>query len=62
MTYIHRQKKHYPNVPAAAAAAAAAAVIFAVLPLLWKGLVVGAARATPVTTNGLVDWAAERRY
>lgn len=36
------------NTPAAAAA-------FAVLPLLWNGLVGAAAGATPAATNGFVD-------
>lgn len=49
MCATHTQK----NTPAAAAAAAAAAAMFAVLPLLWNGLVGAAAGATP--TKGLVD-------
>ncbi len=46
------------NTPAAAAAAA----MFAVLPLLWKGLVGAAAGGTPAATNGLVDWAVGERH
>lgn len=55
---MNTPRPSHTNTPAAAAAAAAAA-IFAVLPLLWNGLVGAAAGAA---TNGLVDWAVGEKH